>query len=301
MSARILVTGASGLLGSRIVELGADLGHEVYSSYNDHVLKQANSLKIDLQNNKQVKDALNSVKPNCVVHCAALSDVDKCEKNNDQAWRINVEGTRRIIKASEKIGASLIYVSTDYVFQGDRGSYTEEDTTNPINYYGYTKLQAELLVKKMEGDWVVARPSVIYGSVPAAGKINFALWLINKLQKKEPVNIITDQWVSPTLNTNLAQMILEIIERRLTGVYHLAGATRINRYDFALRVAKEFDLDETIITPVFSKDMNWAAKRPMDSSLDVKKASKTLNAKPMMIQEALSQLRKEIETRKAEG
>jgi dTDP-4-dehydrorhamnose reductase len=300
MSARILVTGASGLLGSRIVELGTDLGLEVYSSYNDHVLKQVNSIKIDLQNEDEVENALNKVKPDCIVHCAALSDVDKCEKDNDLAWRINVEGTRRIIKSSDKIGASLIYVSTDYVFQGDSGGYAEEDKTNPINYYGFTKLQAELLVKKMVGSWAIARPSVIYGSVPAAGKINFALWLISKLQKKEPVNIITDQWVSPTLNTNLAQMILEIIERELTGVYHLAGATRISRYDFALKIAEEFNLDVTLISPVLSKDMNWAAKRPMDSSLDVRKASKILNAEPMMIQEAISLLRKEIETRKAE-
>ncbi|MCX6653672.1 MAG: dTDP-4-dehydrorhamnose reductase [Candidatus Bathyarchaeota archaeon] len=295
MTTRTLVTGASGLLGSKVAQMASLLGLDVYSSYNDHQVSKNNSLQIDLRNKDQVKRSITSVKPDHVIHCAALSDVDKCENNQELAWSINVEGTRAIIKASEAIGASLVFVSTDYVFQGDAGGYKEEDAANPINYYGCTKLQAESLVKKMKGDWTIVRPSVIYGSVPAAGKINFALWIINKLQRKEPIKIITDQWVSPTLNTNLSHMILEIIQRRLPGVYHLAGATPISRYNFAIKIATEFNLDERLISPSLSKDMSWVAKRPINSSLNVKKASKTLNAKPLMIKEAMSQLKKEIE------
>jgi len=295
MGSKILVTGASGLLGSKVVKMATLQGLDAYAAYNDHPVSKNNSIRIDLRSPDQVRAAIHSVKPDYVIHCAALSDVDKCEANKELAWSINVEGTRAIIKASKAAGAYIVFVSTDYVFQGDAGGYSEEDATNPINHYGYTKLQAELLVKEMKGDWTIVRPSVIYGSVPAAGKVNFALWIIDKLKRMESVKIITDQWVSPTLNTNLSRMILEVIQRRLTGVYHLAGATPISRYDFAVKIAAEFNLDERLISPSSWKYMNWAAKRPINSSLKVEKATKTLNAKPMMINEALSQLRKEIE------
>jgi dTDP-4-dehydrorhamnose reductase len=295
MGSKILVTGASGLLGSKVAQMATLQALDTYASYNDHPVSKNNSIRIDLQNPDQVRDAIHSVKPDYVIHCAAMSDVDKCEVNQKLAWNINVDGTRAIIKASEAVGASLVFVSTDYVFKGDVGGYREEDATNPINHYGYTKLQAELLVRKMKGDWTIVRPSVIYGSVPAAGKVNFALWIIDKLKRMEHVKIITDQWVSPTLNTNLSRMILEVIQRRLTGVYHLAGATPISRYDFAVKISAEFNLDKGLISPSSWKNMNWAAKRPINSSLKVEKATKTLNAKPMIINEALSQLRKEIE------
>jgi len=297
MQTRILLTGASGLLGSKIVQMSRERNLTIYPTYNEHPAQGENKLKVDLQNPQQINDSLQSLKPEYVIHCAALTDVDKCEINQELAQKINIEGTRNIIKASEKAGAFLIFVSTDYVFQGDKGAYKEEDETNPINYYGYTKLQAEILVRNMMSNWAIVRPSVIYGSVPAAGKVNFALWLINKLQQREPVKIITDQWVSPTLNTNLGEMILEIIQRRLSGVYHLAGATQINRYEFSKKIAQCFSLDEKLILPALSKDMNWLAKRPLNTTLNTQKASHTLGAKPMVIQEALTQLKTEIDSK----
>jgi dTDP-4-dehydrorhamnose reductase len=123
--------------------------------------------------------------------------------------------------------------------------------------------------------------SVIYGSTPATGKIDFALWLLNKLKRREKVKIVTDQTISPTLNTSLANMILEVLERRLTGIFHLVGATRLSRYEFADLLAQAFNLDSALMTPVTSEEIPWIARRPKDSSLNVNKAKQTLKRKPL--------------------
>ncbi len=186
------------------------------------------------------------IKPDVVVHAATLTDVDKCELNKELAWKVNVEGTKNIVEAAKATGSFLIYISTDYVFGGENGRYKETQAPNPINYYGLTKLKAEEIVKTQK-EYFIARPSVIYGSTPAAGKVNFALWLIETLRKGEHVKIVTDQWNTPTLNTNLAEMTLEVIERRLTGIYHLCGATRVSRFEFAEQIADVFNLDKGLI------------------------------------------------------
>ena len=183
-----------------------------------------------------------------------------------------------------------MYVSTDYVFDGERGMYREEDATNPVNHYGYTKLLGE----KYCQDFCIARTCVIYGAKPASGKVNFALWLINKFEKGESVRIVTDQYITPTLNINLVRMLLEIAERKLRGVFHLAGATRVSRFEFAKEIARVFGLDDSLIIPSRMDEINWIAKRPRDSSLDVSKAAKYLNEKPYELKKALEVLKEEI-------
>ena len=185
-------------------------------------------------------------------------------------------------------------MSTDYVFKGDRGMYRETEEANPVNYYGLTKLEGERRVIDILDEYCIARSSVIYGSRPASGKVNFALWIIERLRRGETVNVLRDQWNSPTLNTNLAEMILEVAERRLTGVYHLAGATRVSRYEFASIVAEAFDLDKELIRPIAMDELEWRAPRPRDSSLDISKAMKTLRKKPNRIEEALRRLKEEL-------
>jgi len=173
--------------------------------------------------------------------------------------------------------------------------HKENDKPDPIDYYGLTKLKGEESIKNLADEYCIARASVIYGSTPATGKINFALWLLNKLKRKEKVKIVTDQWNSPTLNTNLANMILEVLERKLTGIFHLARATRLNRYEFAKLLAETFSLDKNLITYVPSKEIKWIAKRPQDSSLNINKAHQTLSNKPLKIEQALTEMKKEIE------
>jgi dTDP-4-dehydrorhamnose reductase len=257
-----------------------------------------NFVKFDVSNKELVNEAFKRVKPDVVVHAATLTDVDKCELNKELAWKINVEGTKNIAEAAKSTGSFLIYISTDYVFNGEKGRYKESDKPDPINYYGLTKLNAEELVKT-QAEYFIARPSVIYGSTPAAGKVNFALWLIDTLGKGEHVKIVTDQWNTPTLNTNLAEMTLEAVERRLTGTFHLCGATRVSRYQFAELIAETFALDKSLIDPALSSQFKWPAKRPIDSSLDTSKAQQVLRNKPLEIDEALKRLKVELSKKRS--
>ena len=287
---RILITGGSGLLGSKVAEIALEREYEVYSGYNSHKPEFGEPIKFDLANPDSVVKAIDEVNPDVIIHSAALTDVDKCEVEKELAYKINVEGTKVVAEMARKLGSFMVYISTDYVFDGSRGMYREEDETNPINYYGYTKLLGENFCQ----DFCIARTCVIYGARPASGKVNFVLWLINKLENGESVRIITDQFITPTLNTNLAKMVLEIAERKITGIFHLAGATRVSRFEFAKEIAKEFGLDENLIMPAKMDDINWIAKRPRDSSLDTSKAAKYLSEKPYDLTKALKVLKEEM-------
>jgi len=291
---KLLITGASGLYGSKLAELAIAKNHEVYSGYSREQPAFGVSVRFDVSNKKQVEKKFKKTNPEVVVHAAATTDVDRCETNKDLALQTNVEGTRNIVEAARSSSAFLVYISTDYVFNGEKGQYVETDKPDPINHYGFTKLKAEELVKDLTGKYCVARASVMYGSTPAAGKTNFALWVLNKLKNNEQIRVVTDQWNSPTLNTSLAEMTLEIIERKLTGTFHLSGATRINRYDFAKQIAQTFNLNADLVTPTTSAEFSWAAKRPRDSSLNTSKAQQTLETKPLKIDQALKRMRREL-------
>jgi len=291
---RILMTGASGLLGSKLTQILVEREHEVYSGYHEHRPLYGTPIKFNVSIKNEVEKAFKISQPDVVIHAAALTNVDKCELEKELAWKINVNGTQNIAQFSKKYNSFLIYISTDYVFDGLKGLYSEEDEPNPINYYGLTKLKGEEEIQNTLEDYCIARASVIYGSRPATGKINFVLWIIEKLRREEKIKIVTDQWNSPTLNTNLTEMLYEIIERRLTGIYHLSGATRINRYDFAKLIAKTFNLDESLIEPTSSDELLWKAKRPRDSSLNTNKAFRTLKNKPLTIEKALKRLKEEL-------
>jgi dTDP-4-dehydrorhamnose reductase len=292
---RLLITGASGLFGSKLAKTAFDKGIEVYAGYNTGSPSCGVPVFFDVCDKIQVEQAFAAVKPDVVVHAASLTDVDKCEINRELAWKINVEGTKNVAESVERNGVFLVFISTDYVFSGEKSCYKETDKTGPINYYGLTKLKAEEAVQQIVPGCCVARSSVIYGASPASGKINFALWLLNKLKSGEKLQIVTNQWVSPTFNTSLANMVLDIVEQRLGGIFHLSGASRVSRYDFALKVAEVFGLKTELIEPVESSSFNWPAKRPMDSSLDVSKAQRLLHVKPLELASGLALLKKELE------
>ena len=289
---KLLITGASGLLGTKLCEIALRKNHEVYCAYSQHRPLYGTPVKLDILDLKAEQQILDKIKPQGVVHAAALTDVDKCEMEKELAWKTNVEATTNLVRLCKEHDAYLVYVSTDYVFNGEKGTYKEMDDPAPINHYGLTKLKGEEAVQTLN-KYCIVRGSVIYGSTPATGKTNFALWLLDKLRKKEEVKIITDQWNSPTLNVSMAEMILQILEKRVNGIFHLAGATRLSRYEFAERLAETFNLDPKYIKPVQSEHIKWIAQRPKDSSLDVSKAKRTLAIKPLEIREALEIMKKE--------
>jgi len=292
---KLLVTGASGLFGTKLCELATQKSWEVHSAHVQHKPPYGIPVRFDVSDRKAAEEVFRHVKPEVVVHSAAMTDVDRCESEKALAWRTNVEGTLNIAKNCKQHGAFLLYISTDYVFDGKREKHTETEPPNPINYYGLTKQKGEETVKNLLETCCIARTSVVYGASPAAEKVNFALWLMERLKRKERTNAVIDQWNSPTLNTNLAKMTLEIIEKSLTGIFHLAGATRLNRYDFAQNLAEIFNLETDLITPVESTKIPWIAKRPRDSSLNVDKALETLENKPLQITSALNELKRELD------
>jgi dTDP-4-dehydrorhamnose reductase len=293
---RVLVTGAGGLLGSKVVELAVEKGYDVYATYLTHVPPAGRAVKMDVTDREQVFKVLEAARPDAVVHCAALTNVDLCETEKELALKVNVDGARIVAEAAKSVGSYLVHVSTDYVFDGEKGMYREEDEPNPVNFYGYSKLLGEKAVEEVGGDYLTVRPSVIYGSRPAGGKTNFALWLIDSLKAGREVKILVDQYVSPTLNTNLAAMILDAVERRLTGVLHTAGATRASRFEFAVKLADVFGLDRSLIRETTMDEMKWVARRPKDTSLDVSKAMRVLGVKPMELGDALKALKEEVES-----
>jgi dTDP-4-dehydrorhamnose reductase len=287
-SMRLLVTGGGGLMGSKVAELALERGYEVFSGYAHNKPEHGVCVRLNLENKADIINAVKASRAEVIIHTAAITDVDYCEKNKQLAYKVNALGTRVLAKAARDIGAFTIYASTDYVFDGFRGMYREEDATNPINYYGYSKLLGEGCCD------AVARACVIYGARPASGKINFALWLIEQLSRGKNVRIVTDQFITPTLNTNLAEVVLELAETRLSGVYHLSGATRISRFEFACMLADEFELNRDLIFPSRMSEMSWVARRPADSSLDTSKARRCLSSKPLEFREALRTLREEL-------
>jgi dTDP-4-dehydrorhamnose reductase len=288
---RIFITGGSGLAGSKLAEMALARGEQVYSGYAHNQPPYGKEVKFDLLDANGIRDIIERMRPDIIVHSAALTDVDRCEREKDLAYKINVEGTRAIAEAARRAGSYLIYISTDYVFDGQRGLYREEEETNPVSYYGLSKLQGEQFCLDQG---CIARTCVIYGSRPASGKVNFALWLLNALKSGKEARVVTDQFITPTLNSNLAAMVLEAADRHLSGIYHLSGASRVSRYDFACELARAFDLDRRLILPTQMSDIGWLARRPMDSSLDTSKASGTLKNGPLNLYESLQVLRDEI-------
>ena len=289
---RLLITGASGLLGQKTAQIALKKGHEVYSIYKEHPINLGTPFRLDLTNQSEIPKVIIKLKPEAIIHTAAYTNVDGCEINKDLAWKVNAESTKHIAIASTNINAHLTYVSTDYVFDGEKGFYTEEDHPNPISYYGYTKLKGEEFIKKHSQEWCITRASVIYGWGQTQ-KLNFATWLINNLKQQKEVKILTDQYVSPTLNTNLAEMLLEITERRITGILHTAGATRACRHEFALKLAQVFNLNMNLIKPAKMNEILWKARRPKDSSLNISKANFILNLKPLKLDQALKKMKEE--------
>jgi len=283
-----LVTGGSGLLGEKILALLAedsDYKTAFTCNKNEILLEGCNSFHLDITDLEEVDKIIGRVSPDVTIHTAALTNVDYCEKNPEEASRVNSLGTGNVAEACEKAGSKLVYVSTDYVFDGKKGMYKEEDATNPINHYGQTKLEGEKAVQQLPGHLIV-RPSILYGW---HRNPNFVTWVIKELEQNNRIRIVNDQFNTPTLADNLAELILELTRTDKQGIFHASGSERINRLNFAKRIAEAFYLDENLIDEIGSRDMGWVAKRPMDSSLDVSKISRTI--RPMGILESLETMR----------
>jgi len=282
---KVLVTGSAGLVGRQVVK---DLSnsHQVFSCYNESKPEYGDSVKMDLKNREMISSILTEKKPDIVIHLGAMTGVDLCEKEKTSASEINTKATEIIAKECSKLNSFLVYVSTDYVFDGNLGMYKEDDVTNPLGFYGKSKLEGEKVVQNFSTNWCIARTSTPFGLHPT--KKSFPMWVIENLQKQKQIDVLIDQFTSPTYIPNLSRMLIEISERRITGIIHTAGASKISRYQMASMVSDKLNLDTTLLKQISINKMKWVAQRPKDSSLDVSRASSILNEKPQKIDQSLN-------------
>ncbi|MGZ7119345.1 MAG: dTDP-4-dehydrorhamnose reductase [Methanobacterium sp.] len=281
----IFVTGGSGLLGSKFTR--DYFNYDIIRTFNAN--PENKCISLDITDEKDTLDKIRSANPDLVIHSAALTNVDYCEDHRREAFEINVKGTQNIVKACEKVGSKLIYVSTDFVFDGEKGMYEERDKTNPLGYYALTKLQGEESVQNSVLDYAITRVSVLYGW---HRRSNFVTWVIDDLNAGNEINVVTDQYNSPTLADNVTEAIIKIFEKDKEGIYHTSGSERINRFDFAKNIAEVFNLDKGLINPIKSNKFVQKAKRPKDSSLCVEKAEKDLKMKMLNTLEGLNEMKK---------
>ena len=282
---KYLVTGSSGLIGNQIVIDLEQSGQTVYSCYNNIKPLCGIPTKLNLLNLDDISTTFKTIQPDVIIHSAALTDVEKCEMEPELANSINTKATKVIANEANSLNSFLIYLSTDYVFDGKKGLYNEIDSTNPLNHYGKTKIGGEKAIKNCTSKWSIIRTSTPFGT--NSFKKTFPVWLIENLQKNKKVNILEDQFTSPTYVPNLSQIILEIITRKLEGLFHVSGSTRISRFEFAKTIVEKLNLNLSLLNPVKIDVMPWKAKRPVDSSLDISKINSILNTKPFSIEKSL--------------
>jgi len=277
----------SGLLGRKVAQASREhFDTAVTYNKNQVDIDGCQAYQMDITKDIELLEALS---PRYIILTAAMTNVDQCEIDRAAAWQANALGPQRVATAAKRIGAKLIHVSTDYVFDGQRGMYKEPDPVCPINYYGASKLAGEAGVRGVLPDSLIARTSVLYGWNPV--RLNFVTWAISELRRGNRINIVTDQFTSATLADNLSTMLLAL--RDEAGIFHTAGAERISRYDLALKIARTFDLDESLINPITSEQLQWKARRPKDSSLDIGKVSEF--AEPLNVDRGLElMLRQEV-------
>jgi dTDP-4-dehydrorhamnose reductase len=289
---KYLVTGSAGLIGNQLVHDLEQSGEIVYSCYNDAKPVYGIPIKLNLLNLEDVSKIFKKIQPDIIIHSAALTDVEQCEVDPQLANSINVKSTEIIAKEVEKISSYLMYISTDYVFDGKKGLYAETDLTHPLNNYGKTKLSGEKIIEDNSSKWSIIRTSTPFGT--HSFKKTFPVWIYENLKNNNKINILEDQFTSPTYVPNLSKMILEIIERKLEGFFHVSGSTKISRFEFAKIIATKLNLDLSLLNPVKISTMPWKATRPIDSSLDVSKINRILKTKSCTIKQSIDDYTHEL-------
>lgn len=259
----ILITG-SGLLGKDMISvLRRDLG-EAVGTYNSR--QKEGAIRLDVTDREGTIRSIARLGPDVIVHTAAQANVDYCEDHREEALAVNAYGTRNIVDAARASGSKVVYISTDFVFDGAKGMYREDDAVNPVSVYAYSKLLGEYYVKDCPG-YIIARTSVVYGDA----RQSFVSWVRDSLAAGQKIRVFTDQFNSPTFSIDCAEAVSALIRGGAAGIFHTAGGERISRYEFARKIAAFYGLDGGLIEPITTGMLSQKARRPADSSLDVGK------------------------------
>lgn len=290
---RILVTGANGFLGNYLVQQLLQKQYPVIATGKGECRLSFTGVDnfdyepMDFTDPFAVHDLFEKYQPSVVVHAGAMSKPDDCEKEQWQAYLINVEGTVTLLTNAEAYRSFFVFVSTDFVFDGEKGMYSETDIPSPVNFYGKTKLEAEEIVKEYAFDWAIARTVLVYGK-PLAGRSNILSIVKEKLEKGEGYSVVNDQVRTPTYVEDLAAGIVAIIEKKATGIYHLSGADILTPYEMAIKAADFLKLDKSLLKKVTAADFTQPAKRPPKTGFNIEKAKNELDYQPRSFDEGLA-------------
>ena len=295
-SETVCITGANGLLGQALCRrLAGRPAVEVLPTSRDEEALADPSLphrRMDITEPASVRSVLREAAPDAVVHCAAQTQVDDCETDPERCRSVNVDGLAHVVDAANAVGARIVHLSTDFVFDGASGPYGEGDEPGPVNTYGAAKLESErLLAERAEVPWAIARTVLVYGTGRELSRSNIALWIIDELARDRAITIVTDQVRTPTYVEDLAAGIEGLLRAESEGVFHLAGPDLVTVYEFARRIARVFDFDPSLVEPTTSEALGQTARRPPRTGLRIEKARGEFGFQPRSITAALHDLK----------
>lgn len=287
---RILITGANGFIGQYLVEtlsnefivMATGLGNSRLSFQHDNLIYQP----LDFTDFEQVKIVFDRFQPQFVIHSGAMSKPDDCELNKDLAYKVNVEGTKYLLEQAKLCRSFFIFLSTDFVFSGEKGMYSEEDTPGPVNYYGKTKLQAEELINLYPFEWTIVRTVLVYGD-PRNSKQNILSGAVKSLKEGKELRIFDDQIRTPTYVEDIVEALCHLVKKRSTGIIHISGCDILTPYQMVVALAKYLELDVNLVNRIAAKDFIQLAQRPLKTGFNISKARQILNFKPTGFSEGL--------------
>ena len=290
-SKKVFVTGSSGLLGKAVIGYFRNF-YDVHTTYykNYFPLDGCNLAKIDLRNKSTINLLLKKINPSLIIHTAALTDVDYCETHKEETYASNVLAAKYIAEESAKLNSKLIHISTNFLFDGKKALYKEEDSPSPVNYYSRTKAEAEKAVEKSKADYIIIRSAIFGWNIQ--NKKSFPETVIHNLRNNLPVKAYTDQYFSPILVNHLARILDSLYKKDAKGIFHVGTDQRISRYEFALKIADVFSLDKTLIHPINLAEFRQKIKRPDDTSLDNSKLKSFLGINKMPIEKDIEEMKK---------
>lgn len=289
---KILITGANGFLGYYLVQQLLEKKISVIATGKGECRlpfthdRNFQWLPMDFTDPFSVHDVFENIKPDVVIHAGAMSKPDECEKDQMLAYLVNVEGTVQLLINAADLKSFFIFVSTDFVFDGERGMYNEMDEPRPVNYYGRTKLEAEEAVKEYEFEWAIARTVLVYGK-NHSGHANILKIVKEKLEKGEEYNVVDDQVRTPTYVEDLAKGIVSIIEKKAKGIFHLSGKDILTPYQMAIKTAEHLGFNSSLIKRVTAASFTQPAKRPAKTGFIIDKARRELGYEPLSFEEGL--------------
>lgn len=295
---KILITGANGLLGQKLVELYRDQPEvDVVATGRGRNRNPGGTYRyfeLDITSEAHVSQLIASEKPDVIIHTAAMTQVDECELQPEECWKLNVEAVRYLADAAMEHHSFFIHLSTDFVFDGANGPYREEDEPNPLSKYAGSKLESEKVVAASGTAYAIVRTMLVYGIVHDMSRSNIILWVKKNLEEGKEINVVNDQWRTPTLAEDLAKGCALVAAKRARGIFHISGKDMLSPYDMAVATAAFYDLDASLIKEVDGSLFKQPAKRPPKTGFILDKARRELGYEPVSFEEGLAILKSQM-------